>query len=64
MFKRAYVIQTSSGSVYRSFPNINEAKAYRDVVFRETTTQIEQQDVYPNSRFINNRVLTVRQRHV
>jgi hypothetical protein len=64
MFKQAYSIKINGRDHYRSFPTQDEARKYSGIVFRGAEIAIDIKPDYPNSRFINNRTLTVRQRHV
>lgn len=57
--RKAYKI-VGSREVYRTFPTYEEAESYREIVWRGAAVKIVEIDQYPNSRFINNRPLTIR----
>lgn len=64
MYKQAYVIKVNGKDQYRMFPTVDEARQYATITFRDNPVEIQQTNDYPNSRFINNRALTVRARHI
>lgn len=45
---------------YRVFPTKQEALDYSAIVFRGIVVQVDEVDLYPNSRFLNNRALSIR----
>lgn len=64
MSRMAYRIEVNDKPVYRAFPTMEEAAAYSQVVYRGKRFRITQTDEYPNSRFLNNTVLTLRKRQL
>jgi hypothetical protein len=64
MFRIAYRIEVNDKPVYRAFSTMQEAAAYSEVVYRGKQFRIREVEDYPNSRFVNNTVLTIRTRHI
>lgn len=62
--KKAYKIgRNRQGQIaweYRTFQTAEEALRYSGIAFRGEQVVIERDEQYPNSRFINNRALSVR----
>lgn len=64
MYRTGYQIEVNDRPVFRVFPTMAEAAAYSEVVYRGKTFRITAIEDYPNSRFLNNTVLTLRKRHI
>lgn len=64
MFRRAYKVVANAKFIYRSFPTQEEASAYINIVLPRQRTEVKETEEYPNSRFLNNRALDLRQRHI